>query len=385
MKKVLLLIGVALTAMYSCSNDDTASTPSYDDNDESSVENVLIRLSAGGSTRASIESDEDGNFETANIAIFALADRVMDVTPSPLPISWAGDAEDTLTYAVLLNNVEAEAVKSSNGTDIYFSDGETYYYPHSNWYCYSFFGYHPMTEDIVKTDSQVLATIVIDGTQDIIYGRAKSDEDYAFSARYYRQSKNVGKLPELSFTHKLMRVTFSAKPGANTVGGSDYSAALSTTIESVKILSVPTTGELIVADLNTPDNDGTLTFDFSDASEKADFLLCDSGDVALNPDNYYMEIDGDGQPVEKTVGVGILLPVPESGYAYSLAVTLRDSDGNVYELKYPQAVTLGEGGTFEAGKSYNLCFTINGPSSVQLTAKLTGWVDSDIDLGGLTF
>ena len=376
----------AVAALTSCSNDDAPEAPV---DVPVGMSEVPIRLSTGvQGTRASIESDGNGLFEVDGLGIYALARTVMQVNPAPLPISWAGDAPGTKTYGVLLENLEANAVKNEQGTltNIEFADGQTYYYPMGNWYTYGFYGYYPRTENIEATATSRVANITITGKEDVIYGKAVSDEAYAYSARYFRQEGNRDKVPAMQFDHKLMRITFSAVPGPDTEGGSTYTNATNMKVKSIRVLGVPTEGRLVLADLKTPQNEGTLTFDWEDTGAMENLELTETGDQPLTPDKYYMEAP-EGNPTEKTIGQGILLPVPEagSGYKYKVEVTLEDKSGNVYECSYPQELTLGEDKQFEAGKSYNVKMTINGPKEITLQAKLTKWETVDGALGDLTF
>ena len=376
----------AVAALSSCSTDEAPET-SVDV--PVGMSEVPIRLSTGvQGTRASIESDGNGLFEVDGLGIYALARTVMQVNPAPLPISWAGDAPGTKTYGVLLENLEANAVKNEQGTltNIEFADGQTYYYPMGNWYTYGFYGYYPRTEDIEATATSRVANITITGKEDVIYGKAVSDEAYAYSARYFRQEGNRDKVPAMQFEHKLMRLTFSAVPAPDIEGGSSYVSALNMKVMGVRVQGVPVEGKLVVADYTNPENDGKLTFNWDDTLAMRDLELLDANDQPLNPDNYYMELS-DSAPMEKVIGQGILLPVPEqgSGYTYKVAVTLADRDGNVYECEYPQQLELSEGASFEAGKSYNVRMTINGPKVVAMTANLTQWADGEGEITDIEF
>ena len=387
MKKQLLFLSMAaVAALSSCSTDEAPET-SVDV--PVGMSEVPIRLSTGvQGTRASIESDGNGLFEVDGLGIYALARTVMQVNPAPLPISWAGDAPGTKTYGVLLENLEANAVKNEQGTltNIEFADGQTYYYPMGNWYTYGFYGYYPRTEDIEATATSRVANITITGKEDVIYGKAVSDEAYAYSARYFRQEGNRDKVPAMQFEHKLMRLTFSAVPAPDIEGGSSYVSALNMKVMGVRVQGVPVEGKLVVADYTNPENDGKLTFNWDDTLAMRDLELLDANDQPLNPDNYYMELS-DSAPMEKVIGQGILLPVPEqgSGYTYKVAVTLADRDGNVYECEYPQQLELSEGASFEAGKSYNVRMTINGPKVVAMTANLTQWADGEGEITDIEF
>ena len=385
-KQLLFMTMAAVAALSSCSTDEAPET-SVDV--PVGMSEVPIRLSTGvPGTRASIESDENGLFEVDGLGIYALARTVMQVNPAPLPISWAGDAPGTKTYGVLLENLEANAVKNEQGTltNIEFADGQTYYYPMGNWYTYGFYGYYPRTENIEATATSRVANITITGKEDVIYGKAVSDEAYAYSARYFRQEGNRDKVPAMQFEHKLMRLTFSAVPAPDIEGGSSYVSALNMKVMGVRVQGVPVEGKLVVADYTNPENDGKLTFNWDDTLAMRDLELLDANDQPLNPDSYYMELS-DSAPMEKVIGQGILLPVPEqgSGYTYKVAVTLADRDGNVYECEYPQQLELSEGASFEAGKSYNVRMTINGPKVVAMTANLTQWADGEGEITDIEF
>lgn len=386
-KQLLFMTMAAVAALSSCSTDEAPET-SVDV--PVGMSEVPIRLSTGvPGTRASIESDDNGLFEVDGLGIYALARTVMQVNPAPLPISWAGDAPGTKTYGVLLENLEANAVKNEQGTltNIEFADGQTYYYPMGNWYTYGFYGYYPRTENIEATATSRVANITITGKEDVIYGKAVSDEAYAYSARYFRQEGNRDKVPAMQFDHKLMRITFSAVPAPDVEGGDTYVSALNMKVQSVKVLRVPVNGKLVIADYTNPENDGKLTFDWEDTLAMQDLTLLDANDQPLNSDNYYMEVVNNDTVVEKTIGQGILLPVPEQGsnYKYRVAVTLADREGNVYECEYPQELELSEGASFQPGKSYNVRMTINGPKVVSMTANLTQWTDGDGTLTGIEF
>lgn len=385
-KQLLFMTMAAVAALSSCSTDEA---PEMSVDVPVGMSEVPIRLSTGvPGTRSSIESDENGLFEVDGLGIYALARTVMQVNPAPLPISWAGDAPGTKTYGVLLENLEANAVKNEQGTltNIEFADGQTYYYPMGNWYTYGFYGYYPRTESIEATATSRVANITITGKEDVIYGKAVSDEAYAYSARYFRQEGNRDKVPAMQFEHKLMRLTFSAVPAPDIEGGSSYVSALNMKVMGVRVQGVPVEGKLVVADYTNPENDGKLTFNWDDTLAMRDLELLDANDQPLNPDNYYMELS-DSVPMEKVIGQGILLPVPEqgSGYTYKVAVTLADRDGNVYECEYPQQLELSEGASFEAGKSYNVRMTINGPKVVAMTANLTQWADGEGEITDIEF
>ena len=333
---------------------------------------VPIRLSSSSEigTRASVES-ENGMFEADGLGIFCLAKNIIGRNSVEPQIDWSAGG-----YAVWLDNTEANARMNRSSTSIEWADGVSRWYPTGNWYSYRFYGYYPRTEDIRYAKSSVVAAIPIDGTQDLIWGRTSNLDDsegnLAYSAAYFRSAVHKNETPSIAFSHKFMRLTFSMVPGTDADGTFDQ--ALNMGIESIKINNVPDVAYLTVADRENPDNDGTVDYDWEKVT---DFHLCDTGDVALRDDHFV-------KPVETVVGQGILLPVPVDGVApYTVEVTLKDKDGNVFYSDRPMAIRFANaGGKFEAGRSYNIRLTVHGAKTVGIDATLTGWVTDGTALDG---
>lgn len=388
MNKHLWILGFAAASVLAgCSGDDETLAPGNEAADggvgvEAPVE---IRLSSGAAgTRASLESDAAGLFEADGLGIFCLANGLLNVNPNELPIDWTPSVGGNTNYSVWIDNLEANAVYEKNeadqavATNIVWTDGETRWYPVGNWYKYQFYGYYPRVGNgnLEANGTQRIANIPIDGTQDIIWGRTTSTDPLAYCAKYFRQADKGDDIPAIAFRHMLMRLTFSCVPGEDAKGSIE--SALKMGVKSIAIKAVPTTARLVIADSETADNEGTVSYDWN--NNVADFLLKDSLDVDFRDNHWVME-------TETALGQGILLPVPDAsmdaaGYRYLVEITLKDKDGNVFVSEHP--IELQNSKAYEAGKSYNVKLTIHGPQEIYLNATLAPWEIDDDNVGGVT-
>ena len=373
MKKNLWILGFAAASlMAGCSsNDDVLSSlqgqPDADINAGNS--NVEIRLaSSAGGTRSSVESTADGLFEADGLGIFCLAKGVQGVNPAERPIVWNG--YDELDFSVWMDNIEtnAEFNADTTATELNWVDGKKRFYPVANWYTYRFYGYYPRVETIYKSESRIEATIQINGTQDVIWGRTNNNHDDAYSAKYVRNPEHADETPGIEFEHKLMRMTFSIVPGPDAKG--EYDAALTMGVKSIKVKDVPTQLNLVIADRNDATAEGKVTFDWD--NNLADFDLLDADDAPFGEDHWV-------QMEETRIGQGILLPVPDEqkdDQHYYVEIVLKDKEGNEFISEHPIEL---QSSKYEAGKSYNVKMTINGPKLITLNATLKPW---DLDTDG---
>lgn len=149
-------------------------------------------------------------------------------------------------------------------------------------------------------------------------------------------------------------------------------------VKSIAIKAVPTTARLVIADSENSDNEGTISYDWT--NNVTDFLLKDSLDVDFRADHWVLEN-------ETTLGQGILLPVPDTSmsdadFRYLVEITLMDKDGNVFVSEHP--IELQNSKAYEAGKSYNVKLTIHGPQEIYLNATLAPWEIDNDNIGGVT-
>lgn len=366
------LVGLAMLA--SCSSDNDLATPTISDiNNTITNSNVEIRLSSGNAgTRASIESDENGVFAQNGLGIYCLAKGNLSTNSYDLPIVWDTNNEAS-RYSIWMDNVKTNAVKSQDGqsTILNWADNAVRWYPTGNWHAYTFYGYYPHTTDVITNGTQVIANLNIDGTQDVIWGKTTNDDVDAYSAHYFRKLEHSTEIPSLAFSHKLMRLTFSCKPGKDVHGSIEPAKKMG--VKSIVIMGVPTRGSLIIADKNNAQNEGVLTFD---QNSKSDLALRDNNDKPMTTTYWVMDD-------EREIGQGILVPVPESAdMHYYILVTMVDKDGNTFVPEHP--AMLDNGATpFVAGKSYNVSLTIHGPREIDLNATLNKWIEDDETIDGI--
>ena len=207
-----------MALMSSCSSDSADDAPSIDTS-KVKVENsdVEIHLSTSSvRTRASVDSDDDGSFSLDSMGVFCLAKADLNINPVELPINWSRYVSND-HWSIWMDNVKSNAVKDATGTSIKWADSTAVYmYPTGNWHSYDFYAYYPHQPYTDVNGEVVSATINLDGTQDIIWGRTSSDDQYAYSAKYFRTQG--AQSPALSMSHRLMRITFSIVAGRDKDG-----------------------------------------------------------------------------------------------------------------------------------------------------------------------
>ncbi len=413
-KRFYILGFAALSLLVGCSSDEEALVAASEGAEGENIEagmglnsDVKIRLSSrSNATRSSVESTPGGLFEANGVGIFCLATGYQNQsTSTEHPIDWMQQIDFGLTnndgkstsFSAWLDNEKANAKYGYAAEDLEKTtpietnivwDGSTpeapidYYYPIGTWYNYSFYGYYPYASGTMleKTSTTRKVKFTIDGTQDVIWGKAESDEQYAYSAKYFRQPENVDKVPEMKFKHVLMRITFTSYPGAS--GDGTITKALTMGVKSITLLNVPTQGELLVADYNNPANEGVATFDWSESAVKADLDMTDPGDAEFGTGHWLESVDNDGvTPKETVVGQGFIVPVPATGTTYYVKIVLEDKQGRTFVSEFP--IALSNSADYEAGKSYNVRLTIYGPQDIKLNATLEPWDLDDSTIGGI--
>ncbi len=399
-KHIFMSLAAVATLSACSSNDDVADLqkPGVEEfEDDTNLPKVEIRLSSSNgvgsvTTRGSVETDANGVFTLNGIGLFCLAEDVMGVNESEQPIDWSNE------WGGWIRNEQVNAVKDLNVENrvlldwVDKSNKQNHFYPIGNWYRYGFYAYYPYSDDVVQNGNLFQVAYTINGTQDIIWGKTNVDgtdpyQKYAYSAKYFRQNGNTDKVPNVALQHRLMRITFSyvAGPDVTGVTPATYEGAKQMGIKSVKITNAPQYCTLTIADKDNPDAAGNLTFNYSDTT---DFQLLEAGDLPLGTDaegkiinEYWVEVGEDNVPVEKTVGQGILLAVPDyevlgDGFRYKIAIELKDKSGNIFPSIYELELN-SDGQKFEAGKSYNVKMVVHGPKAISASATLDAWIEDD--------
>lgn len=377
--KILLPLATVVLTTACSSDDEVTKSPIVVGNSD-----VEVRLSTGGGTRASIESNAQGLFEANGMGIFMLATADMEVNPDEGVLDWRPEVNP---YTTWLNNVEANAVinSDSTATDIVWADKKAKWYPVGNWYSYRFYGYYPRTNWYEIQQQRLYVTFTgLNGTQDIIWGRSEgadlSDEHekYRYSARYFRQKGYGEKVPSLALEHKMLRMQFYIQgiEDENAEEDSKYASANAMTIDTIMVVNMPTIARMVIANLEDDKEEGTLYPDWGTR-------LADIG-VRGENDGPFEKAQVNNDDLIK-VGQPILLPVLDETAAsegitkYSVRVRLRNNTGVVFDDEKPLELNIVSISKFEAGKTYKVVLKIAGPKQISLQAKLAGWEDAEDD------
>ena len=335
--------------------------------------------------------DEDGNLD--EMGVFCLARGKQEKNDGAPDISWF-DPEDNYA-SCLMKNVKAK----KEGRNVSW-EGH-YFYPISQFYMYEFYGYYPYAEDAHITyeasangdgagDPRHRATVhyTIDGTQDIIWGRATLQDKYAYSAYYFRENPDAP-MPEIGLQHMLTRLQFQVKPGEDPENdGNVFEDAGKISVKSIKILDAYSKVDLIVADLEKREQWGedpskrlTLAERIQPSADetRADFTLKDAQDGDLQP----VAI---GTTLDQATRVGSsLMLYPEK--KYRLEITLHkegESPEEGFDITTEEWLTVGppygasesDTNLFRQGISYMVTITVNDIEEVKANASLTDWQDS---------
>ncbi len=363
-----MAVVVSCVILPGCSNEENV----YGDDSSGTLfvpgdSEVEILLSLSNQSGIAIDKraaiDGDGDFE--NMGVFCLARQKQDINASPEDINWFSTDEASAT-ACIMNNVQAR----KTGGDVTWMDADKhYYYPISQFYSYDFYGYYPYVtgNDITAMDNRVEVTYELDGTKDIIWGRATSNEQYAYSATYFRQSGNKGRYPTLDLKHVMTRFKFQVAPGAEVEGGDEVSPAMKDyAVSKVMIVNAAAKAVLTVADFNQMtalDETNCLT-----GSGYTSYVLCDEEGTPIEPVMVGMDMN-----TMTSLGESILA-IPQSEYI--VRVTLVNmSTGDEFVTEHP--LKLINSSTFQPGHTYTVTITAHEPKEVQLQANLNAWVDAE--------
>lgn len=400
MKKTIFLSFASVAMILaSCSSEESFKVPFVPGNSE-----VEISLSSGTpslTTRAAIENND----AIEGMGVYCVAKSSNDEDAA---INWNNSSDEF--PACIMNNVKAnkESGAETAKCDVTWAEeGRRYYYPAFLKYNYDFYGYYPHSEDakVNEAGDKISVEYTIDGETDIIWGKASSDEKYAYSANYFRELENSKENPNLKLDHMLTRLIFKVEQ----VEGEPGEKVIPMTLDEIVLLDVPTNCTLNIADqANTPlENRLTLN-----GEAKADLAL----NSTLLPCDTKVE---NGKLPEEPVNLGSgLMIYPQKEFMLRLSMTQLDEnaeesetpDVNPDEPTEPEnpdvnpdesteenpgeevvpepsnapaatkttkdiPLQLADGTSFEAGKAYIITVKVNGPRKIEITATLTPWVE----------
>lgn len=386
-------VAAAFALLPGCSNEELAgpALPEYIPGD-SEVEIRFATQAAEVSTTVDKRLVVDDN-TVMDMGVFCLA-RAKQLNSAP-DINWFAE-EDNYDYC-LMKNVKA----TKDGRDLTW-EGQ-YFYPISQYYMYEFYGYYPYSEDMTYTSTpeshRAVVDYTLDGTQDIVWGRATMENNYAYSARYYREhadaeipiiganSVDEDGNPKPGMKHLLTRLKFKVKTGnSSTSGGGVFEDAEKVSVKSISIVEAVQNVSLVVADwemradksLDTWRNRLAVIGD----TVRGEFKLreSDTDDSEMEPVPIPTELE-----TTRDVGGSIML-LPAGSYLMKVVLHKDDGtpEGVELETETPIRVTsvVGEPGTgikplFNAGYTYTVTIKVNDFKTVQAQANVSSWEVSD--------
>ena len=253
------------------------------------------------------------------------------------------------------NADEATAMATINTQKYYPMAGES-----------DFFAYHAddaVAGAVVEGTDAFTLPVLIDGSQDLMVSKAAltADQEAMLPAekadKYYSAySARKGVNPHFVFEHLLSRVTFEAKANTN--------AETAVSINAIEITNANTTADMVVAYVDAPAellaNQATPASVF--LKEKAQGVAALQALTATNPGLDYTRI-----------GESLML-MPQAEYEMMIHMT-QNIDGEDRNVSLPytlKAETLGLT-AFEAGKQYNVKFTVYGLQEIVLELELVAW------------
>ena len=275
-----------------------------------------------------------------------------------------------------------EKVIAPNGLNKgYITTSSVKYYPPTG--AHDFFAYRiddaavngaggPIAQPLIKTNAennQMKVAFKIDGSQDLMVGKAKYDETYlgqSFSSYTARQ----GVQPSITFKHLLTRFTINLR------AGDESSSDLEVT--AIKIVS-KSSGDLLVA--YTEDQMPTEFITWSEANSDT-LSLKEVGDKKLLQPLTPFKLSNDLETGDYiTAGEAIMVAPGEKEYQMIITTKQILKDGTPYEYTTLAKISSATIGTFQPGTSYKINVTLYGLHEARVEAVLTGWLDGgSIDL-----
>ncbi len=343
MKKYLFILGLIGVLFTACSSGEDVLSEGLTQEEQEAIiaeanlpTDVPISLGIGSQsetsttlTRAPLESDAAGLFTTPSgkyLGVYGLAQKpqITVATPGPVAegsINWATTDASSLMY-LMVRNQPAKVVQLDAGDkignvaltapacDVQFFDPEDYtkqkfyYYPYGNWYNYYFYGYYPREASPTETANRISVNYTINGTQDIIHGKAvptvasPTEGVEGFNAKYLRSLQTDGinelaHLPGLALEHKLTQLRFYVQCTSATYDAYKYGEEIGASapykklfqIQNLTLTQVPAGWTLTIADRTTPANEGTLARNGSSLTDIPVKKMALDNTGAVDPDN----------------------------------------------------------------------------------------------------
>jgi hypothetical protein len=390
MKKLnYLAIATMAISMVACSSDDNLASNDGNaggdvnglDAIELSVSNPSTMISAKGTGVVGGISTESNVWKNEQVNIYMLEKGTMNLAYFNSEDKDAGNPIFGGS-AFITPNVSASGIANT-------ADGSIKYYPPTG--MFDFWGYRLddcAQEAAVTTEEQISINFTLDGSQDIMVGKAvpaQTGPGTPGARAYSAYAARNGVQPEISFKHLLTRLTFQTTPSANAQSVCDDEVGVY--IEKVSV-KAKNKGTLLVA-CKDESKIGNGQLQMSDA-EAVEIFLKDATKtegklndlVPIHPkwDNV------EDKPDTIDVGESVMIPAADK---YELVFYLKqkvNKGNNVMEdVRYEMPWTLDPSTSdseslsdktkFLPGHSYNVLVTISGLKEIQVTTTLEPWID----------
>ncbi len=402
MKKELYLCGALLVAMSSCSND--ASIPAVEEaNNLVPVSLGLMTASADieetrgtGTVGGTSAATNEWNYEDLYVLMTTSDPAALEDQTAEWGFASVGGAvlkeQFDNTFFARPKKLTREGVEVWNIDYDPEAVGRVKYYPSSG--ASQFFAYYvddaaqsytAGNPDYVREENSLYVPFKIDGSQDLLLGKASllettpvAKQDGGFSAK----SARAGEIPSLSMQHQLTRLTFTLKNGnANTAG---------VVVKSIAVKS-KSTGKMYVAYKDEPaqkmvwEDDSYEFFYLKQSMDAGDPLyVTPSLADGKNPLVAFAPITMTGDVANPQDAGEAMFVCPDA--EYSMVVELEHTvmvNGTTQTEVFPLPLTLKlSSGQFEAGTSYHINATIYGYEEIILDANLEPWVPGeDVNVG----
>lgn len=345
-----------VAALSSCTKDNV-------DNNEN---NDLVAIRLGASTKISTTVTSRApltEWNNTTVGLYALAKNAD---------SWTPAEEDPSQPVVLWNNVQG-TVATAGTTAITIPGGAAQYYPRQSVNQYSFYGYYP-TEGITPNigEATVVAAYTIDGSQDIIHGKAVAtqvNDKEGYNAAYLRE--DGAEDPTITFNHLLTQIKFKFRRDADFEVGQDLK------VKAIEFQNQPVKLDLVIADKAADATSGQLNINAEDQSNSPINVAIDEA-VSINVEDDPMSED-EGNDVGEPV---MIYTDNKATASYTALITLTDAnDADIPAIPVTINAPVGKG-YFEAGTSYTVSIKIADFTPIVVNATLSEWIDGGTIDGG---
>ena len=334
MKKSFLFTIAFAATVASCTQDEKMVNVDYTEPSE-----IAIKFGTQSNIIAGVEQVASRAPITAwnntNVGVFLLSKDA------------DADWQEQQTRDMVWNNVSA-FISSDNSSRVELN-GQSGYYPNQGDRNFSFFGYHPYSNNnLVFTPTTVTKTFNITGQEDILWGKAEV-EGNGYNAKYFRTNPDV--VPNIAFGHVLTKLQFKVKASPTFAEGQNFK------VTGIKVINTADNVTLTVAD-RTGGTAGTITGD---------------NDAILTAYNNAIGITI-SQGVDATnAGDPIMLKTDQS-YQIVLEMSTPNSQGT----RETEPITINSGiDGFQQGYAYDVTLTINSFTEIRFTASLIDWVTGE--------